>query len=72
MTENLFLSFHHDWNKRHAVIEDDGVTAWFHGTWGQVLLYYGRIPSNRQCDSSILQRKKVLTNAVWDRMNPKK
>ncbi len=30
MEENLFLSFYHEKSKRHAVIEDDGLTAWFY------------------------------------------
>jgi hypothetical protein len=30
MEENLFLSFYHDKSNRHAVIEDNGMTAWLY------------------------------------------
>ena len=30
MTENLFLAFYNGKSKRHAVISDDGITAWLY------------------------------------------
>ena len=30
MNENLFLSFYNDKSKRHAVVEDNGLTAWLY------------------------------------------
>ncbi|PLX98400.1 MAG: hypothetical protein C0624_14495 [Desulfuromonas sp.] len=28
MSENLFLTFYNDKSRRHAVMSDDGITAW--------------------------------------------